>query len=41
MRYLKIALLLLAVTFGTQAGILPVPVGGGGITTTAGAERTG
>ena len=29
MRYLKIALLLLAVTFGTQACILPVPVGGG------------
>ena len=29
MRYLRIALLLLAVTFGTQACILPVPVGGG------------
>lgn len=29
MRYLKIGLLLLAVTFGTQACILPVPVGGG------------
>jgi hypothetical protein len=30
MRYLKIALLLLAVVFGAQACILPVPVGGGG-----------
>ena len=29
MRYQRIALLLLAVTFGTQACILPVPVGGG------------
>ena len=29
MRYLRIALLLLAVTFGTQACIQPVPVGGG------------
>jgi hypothetical protein len=30
MRYLRIVLLLLAVTFVTQACILPVPVGGGG-----------
>jgi hypothetical protein len=30
MRYLKIVLLLIAVTFGTQACILFVPVGGGG-----------
>jgi hypothetical protein len=30
MRYLRIALLLLAVTVGTQACILFVPVGGGG-----------
>jgi hypothetical protein len=29
MRHLKTALLLLAVTLGTQACILPVPVGGG------------
>ena len=28
MRYLKIALLLLTVTVGTQACIIPVPVGG-------------
>jgi hypothetical protein len=31
MRYLRVALLLLAVTFGTQACVfVPVPVGGGG-----------
>ena len=31
MRYLRVALLLLAVTFGAQACIfVPVPVGGGG-----------
>jgi hypothetical protein len=30
MRYLRIVLLLMAVTFGTQACILLVPVGGGG-----------
>jgi hypothetical protein len=30
MRYLRIMLLVLAVTFGTQACILFVPVGGGG-----------
>jgi hypothetical protein len=30
MRYLRIMLLLMAVTFGTQACILFVPVGGGG-----------
>ena len=30
MRYLKIVLLLLGVTVGTQACIIPVPVGGGG-----------
>jgi hypothetical protein len=29
MRYLRIALLLLAVTLGTQACIVPVPVGPG------------
>lgn len=29
MRYLRIALLLLAVTIGTQACIVPVPVGPG------------
>jgi hypothetical protein len=30
MRYLSILLLVLAVTFGTQACILFVPIGGGG-----------
>jgi len=30
MRYLKIVLLLLGVTVGTQACIIPIPVGGGG-----------
>ena len=30
MRYLRIALILLAVIFGTQACIVFVPVGGGG-----------
>ena len=29
MRYLKIVMLLLAVTVGAQACIIPVPVGGG------------
>jgi hypothetical protein len=29
MRYLKIVMLLLAVTVGTQACIIPVPIGGG------------
>ncbi len=29
MRYLKILMLLLAVTVGTQACIIPVPIGGG------------
>ena len=30
MRYLKIVMLLLAVTVGTQTCIIPVPVGGDG-----------
>jgi hypothetical protein len=30
MRYLKIVMLLLAVTVGTQACIIPVPIGDGG-----------
>jgi hypothetical protein len=30
MRYLKIVMLLLAVMVGTQACIIPVPIGGGG-----------
>jgi hypothetical protein len=30
MRYLKIVMMLLAVTVGTQACIIPVPIGDGG-----------